>query len=356
MCAAEIADMADDGKHSRWKSAALFARIAIAAGIIFYIIRRIPADDWTHIEDLFNGNWPALLAGIAATGLGLTAGALRWHYLLARRRIDVSLLTSTRIFFVGQFFNAFMLGACGGDVARVYYVIRETSASRTRAASTVIADRAIGLFALALFSIVMILLRLPFFLGHRSTKAVGVFMAMFVLGFVGAALLCFRRNLFERSRLLAALEEKTRVGPFVRKAYEALYEYRNDPAALAITMALSLLNLAFLTLAAYAFGACLGVSNPLVDYFTLFPVITVIAAVPITPGALGVREYSFVAMFGAVGVGQLRAMTLSLLVYFGGLVWSLLGGLLFVGHSAGTGRSMRSELEDLREQHLVKDA
>ena len=50
----------------------------------------------------------------------------------------------------------------------------------------------------------------------------------------------------------------------------------------------------------------------------------------VTPGSLGVRESLFVSLFRAVLVPAPQALLLSLMVYGGGLFWSLAGGLWYV--------------------------
>ena len=118
---------------------------------------------------------------------------------------------------------------------------------------------------------------------------------------------------------------------------------------LAVAVAFSVLNLAFLTLACYSFGESLEIAASVLDYFTLFPIISVVAAIPVTPGSLGVRESLFATMFGAIDVPAHFAVPLSLMGYIGSVAWSLFGGLLFVGHTAHAGHSLRDELNAVRK-------
>ena len=114
------------------------------------------------------------------------------------------------------------------------------------------------------------------------------------------------------------------------------------------SLGLSLLNLAFLTLACYSFGKSLQVEQSILDCFTLFPIISVIAAIPITPGSLGVREGLFITMYQAIDVDAHYSMSMSLMVYIGSVIWSLFGGFLFLGYSAGAGHTLRSEIDALK--------
>ena len=313
-----------------------------------YLANRLDIQTLWNVLRQTADRWPWWLAGLTLTFLGLLAGVLRWKEILAAQGLPVPLSRVFSIFFIGQFFNAFMLGACGGDVARAYYASRDTPGRRTEAASTVFVDRAVGLFVMIAFCCVMIALRIPLFLDHQGTRGPGFLMLFFFLGSVVAMFALFRRNLFEHWSFFQKLETDTRLGPLIRRAYDAVYLYRRHARVMLISLGLSLLNLAFLTLACYSFGKSLQVEQSLLDCFTLFPIISVIAAIPITPGGLGVREGLFIAMYQAIGVDDHYSVSISLMVYFGSVIWSLFGGLVFLGYSAGSGHTLRAEIDALK--------
>lgn len=327
-------------------------RLAVGMAILFFLLRQVPLYD---LGDVLSGSarqpeW--LAAGIAATFLGLVMGVVRWKIILDAQGTALPFRSAFRIFFIGQFFNAFMPGACGGDVARAYYAAKESATRRTEAASTVFVDRAVGLFATILFCCVLIALRLPFFLGHSQAEVPGLLMLVFLLSATAGILALFRRNLFEHFALFRRLEYGTAVGPLIRRAYNAFYLYRHRRRVLGLSVLLSILNLSFLTVACLFFGLALGlpIEKPFVDHFTLFPIVTTLAAIPLTPGALGLREGLFVGMYGAIGIEPAQAISLSLLVYVGGLVCSLLGCLFFISYTSAEHQSLRHELNELKRE------
>ena len=161
---------------------------------------------------------------------------------------------------------------------------RDTPGRRAEAASTVFVDRAVGLFAMIAFCCVMIAFRIPLFLDHQGTRGPGFLMLLFLLGSLVAMFALFRRNLFEHWPFFQRLETDTRLGPLIRRAYDAVYLYRGHARVMLVSLGLSLLNLAFLTLACYSFGRSLQVEQSLLDCFTLFPIISVIAADSHHPG------------------------------------------------------------------------
>src|SRR5258708_31101768 len=66
--------------------------------------------------------------------------------------------------------------------------------------------------------------------------------------------------------------------------------------------------------------------------FAIVPMIICIAALPITPSGLGVRESLYVVILAAApfGIPATSALSLSLLAYAGSLLWSFGGGLVYV--------------------------
>lgn len=326
-------------------------RFLLGIGILVWVFARLPMEEFREVLAASVSFWHWWVAGILMTLLGLLAAAVRWHGLLAAQGVTLPFHRVFRIFFIGQFFNSFLPGSCGGDVARAYYVFKETTLRRTEAVSTVLVDRGIGLLTIVLFCCVMIAWRLPTLLAYPWAKAAGLVMLALLFAALIGGILFFRRHIFENGTIFQRLEKETRLGPIVRRMYNAFYVYRDQPRALGWAVLFSLGNLAGLTLACYAFGQSLSLDVSVVDYFTLFPMITVLSAIPLTPGALGVREGLFAELFTMTGARAVQTVPLSLMVYGGGLFWSLFGGLIFISYSSSYGVSWREEWSRLSEEH-----
>ena len=69
-----------------------------------------------------------------------------------------------------------------------------------------------------------------------------------------------------------------------------------------------------------------------VALFLIVPMIICIAALPITPSGLGVRENMYVWMLAVpeINIPATPALSLSLLAYAGSLLWSLVGGVVYL--------------------------
>ena len=331
-------------------------RLALCVVLLAALLRRV---DGALLRDagrdaLSHPGW--LAAGALLALGGLFVAALRWAGILRAQGFDLPRGRIVRVFFIGQFFNAFMLGACGGDLARIYYTVRESVERRTEAATTVLIDRAVGLLLQVFFGCVLILVCWPLFRATGTGRAVA---ALMLAGLAAAGLglvLLLGRNLFERWAWLRRWEERLPFGRRLRRAYETAYAYHRQPRALAGAAVLSLLNLFFQIAACMALGHSLEIDAPLSAYLGFYPAISVLTSIPITPGSFGVREGLCVVLFRSVGVDGHRALLLSLLIYASGLVWSLVGGLLFLGHSVAGGRSLRAEMDSIRQGASLDEA
>lgn len=110
-------------------------------------------------------------------------------------------------------------------------------------------------------------------------------------------------------------------------AYQA---YASHKPALIKTFLLALVTHVSLILSAICFGESLGIKVHLGFYFVMVPAINCIAAVPITINGLGVREGLFVASFQAGGVPNEKALLLSLLSFAVSLLFSVIGGVVYL--------------------------
>jgi len=331
------------------KSVGLIIRLLLGIGILTALFWHMPHAELRQVATQSLDGWLWWIPGLIATFLGLCIGSIRWHLILHAQQFKLSHGRVFKIFFIGQFFNAFFLGACGGDLARAYYAALEEPTRKTEAVLTVLVDRAIGLTIFIVFSCIMMAFQFSLFMSTPNTRIAALFMILLLLAAILGLFILFRRNLFESWPLFKKFEQHSRFGKFIHHGYNVLYFYRTHPRILLGATIYSLLNIFFLTLAAYFFGRSLDIQISLIPYLAFFPVITVFTAIPVTPGGLGIREGLFATMFIAAGIPTFRAIPLSFLVYLGGVVCSLFGGILFLFHSTGSNQSARKEWKNVQQ-------
>lgn len=320
-------------------------RIGLCVGLLGYLFHRADKQALSGAIVQAASRWPWMVLGLLFTFLGLLAGAVRWQKVLGVQGLKFTAGKVFHIYFVGQFFNAFMLGACGGDVVRAYSAAQGQKGRRAEAVMTILMDRAIGLFCMIAFACLMISLRLRTFLDNEGPRDTGILMIIFFLAGLGGMVVLFRKNVFEHFSFFRRLEDNTRIGSLIRRGYEAFYLYRQHHHVLFLAVLLSVMSMTCFTLSCWSFGRALEIRVPVIDYFAMFPIISVLMSIPITPGSLGVREGLFVSLFSAVLVDRSHAILLSLMVYAGGVFWSIFGGILYMGLGSKADHMSKDDLD-----------
>jgi len=268
----------------------------------------------------------------------------RWWYLLKKVGIPVPFREAFRLTFIGFFFSSAMPGMTGGDLVKGFYIARHAKQARVRAFMSVLVDRVIGVFALGVLAGVVLLPNLGDTRFHVP--------AVIVFSFLGAAFVMGAVFLSKRLRRLIHFDGLIHRLPFSKAFIEidrAIIIYRDHPRPVALAILISLANHVSLVIMAIGIGHAIGIRIPLYQYFMLYPVCLMMASIPLLPGGWGVREASFQAFFGMVGVAATQAVALSILVGLSLLLWSLLGGVLFLLSPDRVSR------EELTTFHLAVD-
>ena len=267
---------------------------------------------------------------LALMGATLALGMARWHMALRVQGLQLSPGRTAEISFVAHFFNSFLLGSNGGDLMKAWYAARETHHKKTEAVLTVLVDRLIGLWAMLLFACVMMLFnfRLLFSDGWMRLLA-GVVFAMMLAGSAGLAV-AFWGGVSKKWSGARSWLRRLPKGEWLERTLDSCRLFGRAPLfvpkALAISMALN----AACVLQFIVLGRGMGLTIPPLVMFAVVPIVICISALPVTPNGLGVRENLFVQMLAAIAVDPTAALSLSLLAYAGSLIWSLIGGVVYL--------------------------
>lgn len=342
--------------------------IAVALlGTLFYTMDE-KRELLTSLQTII-ANWPYLIGALAAVFVCLILCAIRWSLLLMSHNIDLPVWQMIELYFIGHFFNAFMLGSVGGDLVKAFFVAKAVPQKKTEAVATIFLDRVIGLVALVALGTVVVLFRFRFFAKYPETR---VAMITIVLAFVGSVVgltVVFSKNVFERWPLFRRIEERTSLGPMIAKVYNAFSVCFTHKGLLVKTFTLSVANHLALVTCAFLLGLGLTIRTVHTDppqdeslplstmtivqeygnYLTLFPLINGIASIPATPGGLGSREVATKFLMGVpeFRVPETKSVPLSLLLYSSMLFWSLSGGAVYITYAVRQGRVSKTELESL---------
>lgn len=323
---------------------AFAARLIVALAILCYLGYRL---DWTELGRLLSTiqlGWITVAALLF--GLTIVGASLRWQLLLRVQGLGLPLRDVFKLTLVGQFFNCFLLGAAGGDLVKIWYVIRYVPHSRSRAALSIVADRAMGLIVLLCFALFSLLYFFRQLDGNpRVALLVGSIAACAML--LMAATLLFLCASEERlvdlvlPRRLGTPSSKLRLS-IVIAGVRAHFEH---PALLLAAGALSVLVHLLVFAGAQCIARAIEFPADFVQIMAGVSVAVCISSIPISLGGHGVREGAFVLVFSALGVvsathgagvGQEAAVLFSLLFFSLFAIWGLPGGWLYlIGKRAG---------------------
>ncbi len=273
----------------------------------------------------------SLMTSFAACGALVVLGGLRWRSVLRVQGLHLSLREVLRISFIAHFFNAFLLGTAGGDVIKAWYAARAAPERRPEAALTVFADRLLGTLGLLLFAAVFAIPNYRLILEYKNHAV----LALTILGMLGVAsvlvILGFYTNYLQPGGPLTRWAAKLPKGGSFVRGLAACRAFGHHAGFMTEMAVWSLLANICIVAAFASLAHGLEVDVPLITLAYVVPAIVSVAALPITPAGLGVREGMFVSLLG-IGIFHAKpgaAFSLSILGYTVNLAWSAIGGVVY---------------------------
>jgi len=290
---------------------------------------RGPVELWQTLRRL---DALSLVSAFLLCGVLVAMGAWRWRRVLAEQGIAMDWQEVLRISLVAQFFNAFLLGTAGGDVIKAWYAARAAPQKQAAAAVTVFVDRLLGTLGLLFVACLLALSHGELVIGLRRYQLVVLILGGMLLAAGGLLFLGFYTNLLGEHSALARLLRRIPRGDSAVRALTACRRFGHDPAFLFQMAIMSMLIAAVVAFTYVVLARGLGIPlDALALSFVSLSVVCV-AALPVTPSGLGVRENLFVWLLAAPAfpLKPGLALSLSLLGYTVNLAWSALGGLVYL--------------------------
>jgi hypothetical protein len=253
-----------------------------------------------------------LLAVVFQLG-AVAAGVMRWRLLLRARDIDLPIGWLFREYLVGRFLGAFTPSTAGLDVYRAIAVARRTG-QKAASTSVIVAEKFLGLFALAIVSTIVI----PFGTSLFGSSAIWIALA------IGAGSLAGLLVMTRPSRFLPFVPAP------VRSRIDALRCAGLTPRAGVVATLLGVLGHACAASMFVATSLAVGIDAPLSVTLVVGASIVVATLAPISIGGIGVREGVAVALLGTIGVTSGDAILVALLGYAATQVPAIAGGFVNV--------------------------
>jgi len=312
----------------------LFAKLLVSGGLLAYFFSRVHPERFFHTFATANYSWIALALVTYLFTQGISA--VRWTALARPLGIETPFKDLLKYYLIGMFFNLFAPGTVGGDVSRVFYLVRDDEAhtegravTTMHAAISVLMDRAIGMIVLVWLGAAGLLL-FPEYPVPATVRSITLLLAA---GFVAAVLLIplLRRLLPEDGH------------PLVVKIRLALRSYRTAWRALVVAILLSLIVHLIQAWLHLVMGRALGLAIPYSFCIIVYPLVGTFSAIPVSLNGLGLREGGYIYLLAVIGISTENAIAFGLLLFLIVAVDSLLGGVLFLLQKSPTVASAMSE-------------
>lgn len=249
--------------------------------------------------------------------------AVRWWYLLRILAIHISLWEAVRLTFLGLFFNFVVPGTVSGDVVKAYYASKHTE-RKAAVLVSVFVDRAVGLLEFAVLPAgVMVAMSLTVGWNERLYLPAAVVAVVLAGVTVSLSLLLSPglRRLLRLQKIISRLPMQRHIAV----VGQAANLYRRRAGALLKVLGITFCGQVFFIAAIMLAGMSLDIMLPWYQYFLYVPLIYIIAAVPISPGGLGLTETFYVTFLTSVGAAASEVLALAVVARLVPMIFSLPG-------------------------------
>jgi len=314
-------------------------RLAVSAVLVVVLLRRIPLA--TVRASLADPDPAWLAAAVGVFAVSALGGALQWAWILRRAGLATPLGEMLRLYWVGLFFNNFLLGNVGGDAFKVVDLGRRECRTGAVLGATTL-DRLLGLLALTVLALGTLVLAKA----QRAALPPVLPLLLALAAWAGALALMFSGRLARRlTALLARLPWRLPAAALEGFLAE-IRRHREQPSWLLrvflLALAVQFLRVATHLLCAWALGVDLA-GVRILQLFVLVPLLGILIALPISLNGLGLREMAAAGLFVSVGLTatEADAVAVEFTAYLVQVAVSLAGGALFLaGRRGGDGNQV----------------
>lgn len=306
-------------------------QLAITLGVL-WIVFHDPAKRAEMWSALGRADPWWLAAGLLIYGCVEMIAVFRWQLLLRVQEIHLGWHRVFMLLMIGLFFNFFAPGGTGGDMVKIFYLLKETPGRRAHAFLSALVDRLIGIFSLVTLAGVLIATHWRWLMASQeAAQYVWAALGILALCVLGIAISFVITGCGLVGRIPKKMPGRDTLAELAM-AYN-LYgrAWKSTGAAWLISIAAHFGYFATFWCAARAVGSA-GVKVPTMgELCAIMPIVNTIIALPISVGGVGVREGLFqVLLSNLAGVTEAVAVVVSSTGYLLTLAWGLVGGVLYI--------------------------
>jgi len=312
------------GTTKKWVKFA--ARASVTAFLFVFLLKSV---SWsTLFTTLVHAQHAWQLMGLAVGVLCIVLSSFEWHYLVQAEGIHTDLARLIKLYLVGIAFSHFLPSSMGGDVAKAFYVGRD-SGNMAGAASSVMLSRMTGFLGMLIIALPSLLIWHSWF----ASKVIVEFLLLSLLLLVlisGAVIislclpkasscLLLKSRWIPKGAVITAMELGQTLGSAVRR-----------PRSLTIAILFGVLFWIASLLNYYGYAVALGIHAPLFFYAIAIPFSSIIAFLPISINGFGVREGALVYIFSTIHISPSSSLLLALLMDTQVLLFGAIGGCIYL--------------------------
>jgi len=302
-------------------------QVVVTVGLLWWLFHD-PARRATMWKALQEADLRWLIAAMVSAGFCELFGIIRWQLFLRMLHVEVALPALTKLFFIGAFFNQFLPGTTGGDVARVIYLMKDHPEHRTAGFLSVAIDRLLAVLVLVAMGLGFAWARSDWF---AASFAVGNTMKIFAIvlfamgiGLVASFVLTSRHLVYRLPKRFPLRKQIIKLSTLWQLCIENRREafwgaFYTVPMLIAYFAAFYFVGLAFTNKISF------------LDMTSIMPLVTAISSLPISLNGIGVREALFEQLLMELcGVPQGIGLLISITGMFVYLAWGLPGGIFYL--------------------------
>jgi uncharacterized protein (TIRG00374 family) len=301
-----------------------FIKIIISVALVVFLIAKLGLQEiFSHFATA-NPWW--IFWGIIAFSVSNFLGSVQWYLLMKSRGIELRLGKVISYYYVGLFFNNFLIGYVGGDAIRIYD-ISKSSGNSSHAISTVFFDRLIGFVMLTTLALIAGLAWRNIF---HSRIVIFIIFLIFICWIVSFFVM-FNERFAKKIGWVFKFVLPAKFNEKIRGIYSSINSFKHDKKTISIAILISLVIQALRIFVHYFAALSVGLITHIKYFFIFVPVIALLASLPISIGGIGIRESSGIALFSQVNSFQLETIVaMEFLAYLIGLLSTIPGGLIFM--------------------------
>ncbi|MCG8432087.1 MAG: flippase-like domain-containing protein [Candidatus Omnitrophica bacterium] len=305
--------------------ASILLRVAISIALLIFLFKfnRIEVGDVLAVIAASDKGY--LFLGFLVASLVFVLGFFRWEMLLKASHIYLPGKRVAIAFGGGAFFSLFLPSTIGGDLTRTLDLAAHTKRPREIVA-TVFMDRLSGYVGLVLIAIFMLIFGWRY-VWEYTEVILGIMVLTFVL--LAVLVVLFNKPLYRRIKRMR-VPGAGRIREVLTSLHAEIHLFRHKKEVLVNNLILSVLIQAVLPLVGFIVSRSLGIKIHPLYFFLFLPVINAVSLLPVSIGGLGIRESMTVFLFANVGLSKDIALSMSLIQFFFLVVYSCIGGLIYV--------------------------